>query len=246
MRKMTADTTVAAKAEASPSTGKRRTKAHTLKLEEIKTAAARQFYSVGYAATDVRSIADAVSLHVSTLYTYISGKEELLYLIMKDGIDEVSATFDAAVARSDDPLEALRNAVEAMILHHASRNFLAWTSHIEIRSLSGQCRDDIVRMQHAYEAKWLKLLGQGSDAGILDISDVKLAMYMILGAGHSVSNWYRPGGRLSAKKLAALIARQLISGLQVRPSEAATTVVVPRRPPRRTPAARRAGTGEQP
>lgn len=152
MRKTSADPPLS-KPNAVPGEGKRQTKAHMAKLEEIKNAAARQFYTVGYAATDVRSIANAVQLHVSTLYTYMSGKEELLYLIMKDGIDEVSAAFDAAVARSDDPLEALHNAIEAMITHHATRNFLAWTSHIEVRSLSGDCRADIVRLQHEYEAK---------------------------------------------------------------------------------------------
>lgn len=223
-----------------PGDGKRRTKAHMAKLEEIKNAAARQFYAVGYAATDVRSIADAVQLHVSTLYTYMSGKEELLYLIMKDGIDEVSAAFDAAVARSDDPLEALHNAIEAMITHHATRNFLAWTSHIEVRSLSGQYHDDIIRMQHEYEAKWLRLLDRGCEAGALDIPDTKLSVYMILGAGHSVSNWYRPGGRLGVKKLAVLIAQQIISGLQVRTEPAASRPAATR-----TAARRRSGTAQE-
>jgi TetR/AcrR family transcriptional regulator, cholesterol catabolism regulator len=199
----------------------RKTKAHMMKLEEIKTAAARQFYSLGYAATDVRSIADAVQLHVSTLYTYISGKEELLFLIMKDGIQGARSAVEAALAKSDEPVEALHNAVEAMVLHHASRRFLAWTSHVEIRSLSGQYRDDILRMQSDYEQIWLDLIEKGRDSGAFDVPDVKLAMYVILSAGHGVSNWFRPDGRLPVERVAVLIARQLLSGIQARPDPAA-------------------------
>ena len=52
----------------------RPTDAHLGRLEEIKTAAARYFYELGFVATDMRRIADAVGLHVSTLYTYIESK----------------------------------------------------------------------------------------------------------------------------------------------------------------------------
>lgn len=191
------------------------TPAHERRLEEIKLAAAGEFYTAGYAATDVRTIADAVGFHVSTLYTYISGKEELLFLIMQDGIVEAGAVFDQATAGIDRPAVALRNAIEAMILHQASRRFLAWTSHVEVRSLTGTYREQIRRMHKEYEAKWLKLLTAGQAFGEFEVLDPKVTVYTILGTGHSVANWFRPDGRLSAQRLASIIASQLLDGVLV-------------------------------
>jgi len=134
----------------SPSIGKprrvrgQRTPAHLDKLAEIKNEAARCFYAHGYAATDVRTIADHVGLQVSTLYNCISGKEELLYLIMRDGMTEIAASLEAATGGLTDPRERLRAAVRSHVLHHAHRQFLAWVGHVEVRALTGDYLAEIL------------------------------------------------------------------------------------------------------
>jgi TetR/AcrR family transcriptional regulator, cholesterol catabolism regulator len=197
---------------------KRPTRSHLLKLEEIKAAAARQFYAIGYSATDLRSIANEVDLHVSTLYSYISGKEELLFIIMQDGMTEITGSLDRACT-SQDPVERLRSAIEAHIMHHVERPFWAWTSHIEIRSLTGAYRDRIMKMRHEYEQRWLRLLTDARESGDLGGDyDLKLTMYGILGLGISVANWYRPDGRLEGEQIATMLTTQILDGLLPRPS----------------------------
>ncbi|MGI8447617.1 MAG: TetR/AcrR family transcriptional regulator, partial [Streptosporangiaceae bacterium] len=137
------------------------TPAHRDKLEEIKKEAARCFYTLGYAATDVRRIADAVGLQVSTLYNYISGKEELLYLIMRDGITEIAAAFDEAIDGLTDPHERLRAAVRSHVLHHAHRQYRAWTPHVAVRSLTGEYLEEILRERREYKLPWTRILERG-------------------------------------------------------------------------------------
>ena len=192
------------------------TVSHMRKLEKIKIAAAQQFYAVGYAATDMRGLADAVNLHVSTLYTYVTGKEELLYLIMKDGMAEITAAFDKALASTNDPIARMEAAIEAHLMHHATRRFLAWTGQVELRSITGDYREEILRLRDDYEARWLELIRAGQRSGVFAASDAKVAAYVILGMGHSVASWYRPDGRLSAEKVAERIAGQLLNGLLAR------------------------------
>lgn len=192
------------------------TDAHREKLAFIKQQAAEAFYSAGYAATDLRRIAAAVGIHVASLYNYISGKEELLYLIMKDGMAEIRAGMDEALARSSDPVEQLRAAIESHVVHHARRRHLAWTSHVEVRSLTGDWFEEILRLRHEYEQCWLKLLRAGRKAGVLTFDDPKLTMYGILAIGQSVSRWYSPSGRRSAEDLAAIMANQVLRGLITR------------------------------
>lgn len=190
-----------------------RTEAHLEKLTVIKDQAARHFYSSGYAATDLRRIASAVGMHVASLYNYISGKEELLYLIMKDGMTEIRAGLDLAMASSDDPVQRLRAAIESHVVHHARRQHLAWTSHVEVRSLKGARLREILRLRSDYESCWLEMLENGRGAGVFDFGDPKLTMYGILAIGQSVSRWYSPRGRRSAEDIATEMANQVLTGV---------------------------------
>lgn len=192
------------------------TPAHRDKLEEIKKEAARCFYTLGYSATDVRRIADAVGLQVSTLYNYISGKEELLYLIMKDGITEIAAALDEAIDGLTDPHERLRAAVRSHVVHHAHRRYRAWTSHVEVRSLTGDYLEEILGKRREYEDRWIGILEDGMRSGVFAGTDPRLTMYAILSIGQSVSRWYKPGGKHDAEGIADSMADFVLDGVLVR------------------------------
>jgi AcrR family transcriptional regulator len=193
------------------------TSAHLDKLAEIKREAARCFYTLGYAATDVRTIADAVGLQVSTLYNYISGKEELLYLIMKDGTTEIAVGLETAIAGLTDPRERLQEAVRFHVLHHGHRQFRAWVGHVEVRSLTGKYLDDIVGQRREYERRWIEIIEDGIRAGVFVDADPRLTMYGILAIGQSVSRWYKPGGGYKAEEIADAMAAMVLNGVLVRP-----------------------------
>lgn len=186
------------------------------KLEEIKQAAAEQFYASGYGAADLRSIASAVSLHVSTLYGYISSKEELLFMMMRDELVGLNARVEAAVAAHEGPYEQMRAAIEAHIVYHAERKFAAWIAHVEIRSLTGKYRRQLIKLRDGYETRWLELLGSGIEAGVFAECDRKVTTYLLVGLGHGVANWFQPAGRLTPEQIAAEMADRVLGGLRVR------------------------------
>ena len=190
-----------------------RTPAHLDKLAEIKNEAARCFYAHGYAATEVRTIADQVGLQVSTLYNYISGKQELLYLIMRDGMIEIAASLDEAISGLSDPRERLRAAVRSHVLHHAHRQFLAWVGHVEVRSLTGDYLEEILARRRDYERRWIAILDEGIQAGMFRAADPRLAMYGMLALGQGVSRWYRPDGQHDAEKIADSMADLVLDGV---------------------------------
>lgn len=192
------------------------TEAHLDKLADIKRAAARCFYAQGYAGTDVRTIAEAVKLQVSTLYNYISGKEELLYLIMKDGMAEIISGLDDATAGLADPTERMRAAVRHHVLHHAHRQYRAWVGHVELRALTGDYRADIDRQRREYERRWIALLDDGMRAGVFTPADPRLLMYGVLAIGQNVARWYRPGGPYDPDQIADSMANMVLDGLMER------------------------------
>jgi TetR/AcrR family transcriptional regulator, cholesterol catabolism regulator len=198
------------------------TAAHRDKLEEIKRHAARHFYGDGYAATDLRGIAYAAQMHVSTLYNYISGKEELLYLIMKDGMLEISAGLDQAVAGRTDAADRLRAAIESHVLHHTHRQHLAWISHVEVRALTGAYLEEILALRRGYEQRWMAILQDGAKAGLFVDADPRLIMVGILAMGQSVARWYRPDRPYAPEYVARSMADLALLGVlrrEPRPDE---------------------------
>jgi AcrR family transcriptional regulator len=189
------------------------TEAHSRKLGQLKEVAAEHFFLRGYAATDLRGIADEVGLHVSTLYNYVSGKEELLYLIMRDGMAEISRGLDEALGREADRLGRLRAAIESHILHHARRQHLAWTSHVEVRALGDPYRAEILQLRRQYESRWVALVREAIETGDLQDADARIVVYGILAMGQGVSRWYTPSGRVDASKVAETFADMAMHGL---------------------------------
>jgi AcrR family transcriptional regulator len=190
-----------------------RTPAHLGKLAETKKEAAYCFYMQGYAATDVRTIADRVGLQVSTLYNYISEKEELLYLIMRDGIVEIAAGLDAVIAGLTHPRDRLRAAVRSHVLYHAYRQFRAWVGHMEVRSLAGTYVQEILGKRQDYEGRWIAILQDGIRAGVFGDTDPRLAMDGILAIGQNVSRWYKPEGQYDAEQIADIMADLVLDGV---------------------------------
>jgi AcrR family transcriptional regulator len=201
------------RAEPTPAGQARRPPAHLARLETIKEAATELFYTLGYAAADLRRIADASHMHVSSLYNYITSKEELLYLILRDGLDEIQAGFDEAIASASDPIDQLRAALRAHIAHHARRRHRAWTSHVEVRALTGERLETILTLRDAYESGWVDLVKRGMASGQITTEDPKLAVLYLLSAGQTVSRWYRPDGRMAADELARTMTEIALGGI---------------------------------
>jgi AcrR family transcriptional regulator len=196
------------------------TAAHLEKLQQIKDVSAEIFWERGYSATDLRQIAFALDMHVSTLYNYIRGKEHLLYMIMMDGMEEITARLDRATASHADPAQQLRAALEGHILHHAHRRSRAWIGHVELRALTGEYRSRIQNLRNEYEQRWVEILRRGMGEGTFARSSPKLVAYALLAIGQSVSRWYDPGGQHSAESIARTLTSNALNGVLTRPAHA--------------------------
>ncbi|MDT8914704.1 TetR/AcrR family transcriptional regulator [Amycolatopsis sp. PS_44_ISF1] len=82
----------------------------------IVAAARRLLEEVGLEALTMRDVAQAVGVRTPSLYKRVSGRSELLELILEDLADELTAVVDAA-AGTGDPAAGLR------ALWHAYRGF---------------------------------------------------------------------------------------------------------------------------
>lgn len=180
---------------------------------EIIRAAAKVFKAKGYHAATIQDIADEVGLLKGSLYHYVTSKDELLYLVVKDPITRVYRRLEKI---ADGKGSAREKIARAIAVHLEA--FDAHYPHLfvyvrEMDNLVARLKD---KTPKHYERLWHRILRDGMKAGELrDDLDVKAVTYAILGAMNWMYKWYERNGRLSIREVAATFSRVFLDGLAV-------------------------------
>lgn len=83
---------------------------------EILDAAAHLFAEVGFANAQVQELANRIGVGNGTIYRYFPTKQDLFLKAVEQGLQELSADVDAAIAlRKDDPIQQITGAVRAYL-----------------------------------------------------------------------------------------------------------------------------------
>jgi AcrR family transcriptional regulator len=177
------------------------------RLDEIRTAALELFCERGYTATSMKDIAARLNIQAPSLYNHVSSKQELLQLIMFEGIERIQRDFDDAIATTDDVAEQIRYATEAHVRHHARRALSAHVNTYEISSLEEPARTDLIDRRREYARRWIELIELGNATGVCRARFPQLAAYAIIDMGIGVARWFREDGELSELTIAAIYAQ---------------------------------------
>ena len=153
--------------------------------ERLSVEAARLFAERGYHGTSVNALAVAVGIHKSSLYVYISSKEDLLADIALTGAAAFHAALDE-VPENAVPGERLQMALRAHLGVVEGQLDVATVWLQEWRYLTGDYRAAFVRERHRYEQRIRRILEAAIKAGDLrkDL-DPGYATLVFL----SVANW---------------------------------------------------------
>ena len=185
--------------------------------EQIYQVAARLFSEVGYRSTSMRDIAAALNIKAGSLYSHISGKEELLWEIVTRAADEFDAALAPVAASDHAPAEKLRVALEAYTdvvarnLEYATVLFAEW------RQLPPDKRAGVAARRDAVERVFRDIVAEGIESGAFTAElNVKLTTVLALSGANWLPNWFRPDGALSARDVADAFAALLLRGIEPR------------------------------
>jgi AcrR family transcriptional regulator len=191
-----------------------RTSEHTDgRTAEVYQTAAKIILQKGYDATSVSDIAEALGITKAGLYHYIRGKTELLYDIMKYGLQELDREVMVPARKIADPEERLRFVI-ATHANLVTRGDGAVTILVdEARALSPSQYRAVTRLKRAY-LEFLRetieeLRGHGKLRGV----NSTVAAFAIIANVNWLSRWYQPDGGLSAQEIAGQIADATLFGL---------------------------------
>jgi AcrR family transcriptional regulator len=182
-------------------------------LEAIRKAGLRLIFEHGYEAMSLRQLAAEVGIQAGSLYNHISTKQELLFELIQDHINELLRQLDRALDGKTEPEERLRAFVAFHVTYHMTRKREVFIANSELRSLEPKNYEAVVALRSAYEQRLAAILADGVEQGAFEVGDVQVATFAIIALLTGLTAWYRPGGRLTREAIIAAHEKLVLSGV---------------------------------
>ena len=184
--------------------------------QRVLRAAVRLFAERGFHGTGIRDLAAAAELTTSTLYHYMTNKDDLLVEIMLGTIEPLR---DAAVAiRRDiaDPATAFCAVVEHHVWAHASDRLATLVADSEVRALSGERLKHVLLVRDEYEGLWRDAVRKGVASGAFAAGHPDVAARALLQMATGVSHWFSPKGQMKLDELCRTYSDNALALLRAR------------------------------
>lgn len=185
------------------------------RLKQIYQVALVALSKNGYHATSMRDIATAVGIQTPSLYNYFSGKQDLLFRLMRFVMEDITEQTRTAVAEHEaDPVAGLQAAIETFVLFNTTHPHEAAVSDAGLSILDARQREEIVALRDEFDAIYTNLICEGMNQNVFDKGDPTIAKNAITSACARIYLWYRPDGRHAPEELARALSTYLTAGLR--------------------------------
>jgi AcrR family transcriptional regulator len=197
-----------------PPTERARSAKWTARRDLIVDTSAKVFAQSGYHATGIVELCEANGLGKGAFYHYIGSKEELLAAIHDRVMDEVLAGADRVTDAGGTPPEQLTAlGAELLDVIHRFPDHV-WVFLHEFPALTDERAEAFRSRRRQYEKCVEKVLRAGVKSGDFRKIDPKLTALAWLGMHNYTYLWLKPGGKLTANKVAQPFADLFIKGIR--------------------------------
>lgn len=177
--------------------------------------AAQLFAERGYHAIGMTELCEAVQLGRGALYHHIKSKEDLLYDISKEYIEDLADFGERAVRLEPDPRVRIEKLGGHLVRKIASHQAELTVCFREIQSLSEPRHTEVLALHRKYESVWRDAMVDGAEYGYFRPYD-PIVLKAVLGMYFYSYIWLRPDGRhsppLIAERMNELALRMLSIG----------------------------------
>lgn len=183
------------------------------RTREICLIAAQIFFTKGYNATSLNHIADALGITKAALYYYVESKQELLYRIIKFGLDDVKGEVLDPARDILDAEERLR----FIILNHsrlsAGGNHAVIIISHEVDALNFDQKQEVLHRRREYFEFIRNTLVELDAQGKLQKIDLTTATFTLLGMIIWLARWFSPNGKMSVESVCEDVCEMALRGI---------------------------------
>jgi AcrR family transcriptional regulator len=172
--------------------------------QAIREAGTRLVWRHGFEAMSLRQLAAEVGLQPGSLYNHFATKQALLFDIVREHMETLTARLDEALVGHDAPRDRLIAFATFHARYHMTRRMQVYVANSELRSLDPDNRAAIVALRRAYERRLEDILDAGRTVGAFTVADLRVTTFALISMMTGICEWYRPDGRMNQDDLVAL------------------------------------------
>jgi|SRR5581483_9284657 len=184
--------------------------------ESLVKAALTLFAQQGVELTTVQAIADRAGTTKGAFYHYFKNKDEVLEDIHTRFVERELGTLQDIVGQNVSAVEQLKRVIEELVANHDTYGEEIAVFNRERQYLLMDPRFDGVRAQRSQVEQTIDgVIARGVETGEFGpLPSVRLATFAILGMTAWLSQWYEPGGKMSARDVGRMYADMIVDGLR--------------------------------
>jgi AcrR family transcriptional regulator len=146
---------------------------------EIVRAAIKVFREKGFHVATVRDIGEAAGFTQGTLYNYVRSKEDILFLVCDQVVQNYQAAIAVAIQAETEPRKRLTAALGAVIATMESHQEDILLLYREVHSLERDAQHAVLHRVAEFIDSFQRLLEEGRAQGLLDFPDPRLGAEII-------------------------------------------------------------------
>jgi AcrR family transcriptional regulator len=179
----------------------------------IRAVASELFFEQGYSATSMRQIADGAGVRVGSVYNHFANKEDLLFRIAYETMEEMIEGAVEAVGDTADDASRLRAFIRFHTEYCVERKFQARIADDFLHLLGDDARRAVIKLRDDYEQILRQILTGGAASRDWLVDEAGLIAFGVVTMITDVRLWYRPNGRLSLDQVADYYATFVLRAL---------------------------------
>jgi len=184
--------------------------------QKIKSIAIQLFYKKGYHACSISNIAERAGIQKSSIYYHYINKEELLFDILKETMDDLNRSLQEILRSVEGTEEQLKAVIRNHLQFHMERQKEVIVSDSELRGLTADNLRAIIRLRDDYDKKIKEIIVKGIREGVFIDRDPRVVTNAIITMCTQTSTWYNPLGNLSEHEIIDIYTKIIFDGLKVK------------------------------
>ena len=172
------------------------------RAKEIYRVIAHLFAYRGYHSTSMREIARELGMNQSSLYHYFTSKQDILFTLMNDAMDDVLTVLEEISSTDLLPEDRLKRVLDFYTHYYAGDQERLILLVNEMNSLNEEYRSVLVAKQRQYVQLIKSILEELSGQHKIKQIDPVIATFAFFGMVHYTIKWYHKDGPVSLDQLA--------------------------------------------
>jgi TetR/AcrR family transcriptional regulator, cholesterol catabolism regulator len=175
----------------------------------------RLFNELGYPATTVRDIADAVGLLPGSLYVHVDSKQTLLLEIVEGGIDLFLAACEPILASVEPADLRIRQLIRAYMQTAGEVPEQMLVALHQWKYLTGEGRERVIEKRRRFEGIFRTVITEGVASGVFNKKlNTRIAVLTIIGALNWAPEWFSRYGPDTPEDIGDQFADFMLDGLK--------------------------------